>query len=69
MNDKKPEALPPEEHKEVCVRFLKIVAMEVRPGPHNALASMMYRRALRQETASRFLRDLWLRPIKVETSD
>jgi len=53
------EDLPEEEHAELCARFFRIAAMEVHPGPHNALASMMARGALRQESASRFLRDLW----------
>lgn len=53
------EDLPPEEHDEVCTQFFRLVAMEVRPDPHNALVSMMARGDLRQESASRFLRDLW----------
>lgn len=57
------ESLPPEDHDEVCVKFFRIVAMEVRPEPHNGLVMMLARGALRQDTATRFLRDLWLRPV------
>jgi len=60
------ENLPPEEHAELCARFFRIAALEVRPAPHNAIASMMARGALRQGTAGRFLRDLWIRPIDTE---
>lgn len=60
------ENLPTDEAEEVAARFFRVVALEVRPTPHNAIVSMMARGALRQGTAGRFLRDLWIRPVDDE---
>ena len=61
------EDLPEDQQDELCAAFFRIVAMEVSPPAHNALVSMMARGALRQQTATRFLKDLWRKPSKVKT--
>jgi len=53
------ERLPKDEHREVCHRFLRIVAPEVRPTAHNALSNMMLSRTLNDASATRLLRDFW----------
>lgn len=56
--DNKPEALP-EQHREIKLAFFRVVSPEMRPTAGNELATMLRTGDLRQESATRLLREFW----------